>query len=650
MKSPEQSHAEKPNLIPWLVFAFCLLAFLLRIYVRYGPAHYLFYGTSETGRPESDAVTWFLHTLNMLDGRGFGESVRQFYTRNFVPPGHPFILGAIHLLVGHDPIRIGWVVAILSSLLPLTTFLWVREMWGPRIGLWASFLTAIHAPFMHISFSLMSEPMALLSGSVALYVGARAIRRQRLRDVALAGLVFGVSALVRPAVLAFLWGAVGMIVFLPRVTARRKVIMMSLWLVMTFLPQGAWQIRNYRVHGEWSFVYSSISARHAWTGVNPEYQPYFYSRPAWHETMWRDPDASEMEYIKRMQREAKEWIRADRFKYVMSCIWRMRHLTPELHSNRVKRISFSQGGWGEFYFLLFVCLAPLGAVIAMRTKSRLIGEGADTTLSGKLWGGSLLFSTAVAIIGAGVYGASARYRWPLEYIWIPFLALFMDRLVHMYKNPLFGAETFCFRIPRLSRWMRYGLYVLALIVGGYLIVYSGVLVYRRGQPPVADRTAPIVSAGQLETTLRELGLWEEWSQQTPIRYESVFAEQKENYGEVITAKDKLVVWWGFLRLPILDASGYRSGYIVLEPDPDPLGTARLDLYRHPDVAELPGAWQDGQVVTVFARLTFRKKATARPLLLVYKMLPGRLARDLGSREEADAYARKSVSDSGDDSD
>lgn len=618
-------------MVPWLVFGICLLALLLRVYVRYGPPNYLFYGTSESGRPESDAVTWFLHTLNMLDGRGFGESVRQFYTRNFVPPGHPFILGAIHLAVGHSPERIGWVVAVLSSLLPLTMFLWVREMWGPRIGLWAALLAAIHAPFMHISFSLMSEPMALLSASLALFLGARAIRRRRLGDVALAGLAFGLAALVRPAVLAFLWGTVGLILFLPRLPVRRKVLLIALWLIMTLLPQAIWQYRNSRIHGEWSFVYSSISARHAWTGANPQYMPYFYSRPAWHETMWRDPHATEMQYIKRMQDEATDWIRADRLKHAMSCIWRMRHLAPELHHRRVVNVPFSQGGWGRFYFMFFFCLAPLGALLAMRTRTCAQRDGTEDTIPGALWTGGLLFGMAVALIGAGVYGASARYRWPLEYIWIPFLALLIDRLIKMGGTAFFRPQTFVFSIPRLSRSARYAQACLLIAIAGYLAVYVGVLVARHRQPAAAQSSAAIIGAEQIEQELKTLGLWQEWTRQAPreIAYEAVFAEQARQYGEVIEAKDKLVVWWGFLRLPVLDRDGYQTGYIVLEPEPDPLGTARLDLKRHPDVAALHGDWHDGQVVTVIARLDFRKAAVARPRLLIYRMLPGKLP---GGRE------------------
>lgn len=611
--------------VRWLVLAICLFAFLLRVYVRYGPANYLFYGTSASARPESDAVTWFLHTLNLLEGRGFGESVRQFYTRNFVPPGHPFILGAIQLVVGNNPARIGWVIAFLSSLLPLTTFLWVREMWGPRIGVWAALLAAVHAPFMHISFSLMSEPMAILSASVALYLGARAIRRQRFRDIALAGVVFGLAALVRPAVLAFLWGMVGLLFFLPKVPVRKKMLMLVLWLCMTLLPQAGWQYRNYRVHGEWSFVYSSISARHAWTGVNPEYIPYFYSRTAWHETMWRDPYATEMESIKRMQQEAQEWIRADRFKYAMSCIWRMKHLVPEL-KYRMFAIRFSQGGWGRFYFLFFFCLAPLGAILAMRTRTGVRQADTTTVIPGTFWTFSLLSGMAIALVGAGVYGASARYRWPLEYIWIPFLALLLDRLLHMNRVPLFASETFTFSIPRLSRLKRYMLGCLLLAVAVYMAVYVGVLVKRHRHPPVAEANAAILGAGRIEQELKALGLWQEWERQSPnpIRYESVFAEQARQYGEVIAAKDKLVVWWGILRLPVTDAAGYQSGYIILDPEPDPLGKARLDLLRHPEIASLPGDWHDGQAVTLIARIAFHKAATARPQLLVYRMLPGKL--------------------------
>lgn len=624
MKS--STHYSSKMWVASAVFLFCALALVLRIYVRYGSPNYLFYGTSATGLPESDAITWYLHALNVFEGRGFGENIRQFATRNFVPPGHPLLLTILMRVTGPDPVRMGWVIAFLSSLLPLTTYLWVREMWGPRVGLWASFLAAIHAPFMHIAFSLMSEPMSVLATSLAFLFGARAIRRQGVGDVALAGLVFGLAALVRPVALAFLWGAAGALLLLRHLSWSRRFLLLAVWLAMTALPQAGWQYRNYRVHGVWATIYSSISARHVWTAANPVYRPYFYSRQAWHETMWAHPHESEIESIRRMQAEARAWIREDRLKFAMGCIWRMSHLFPELRRREI-RIPYSQGGWGRFHFASILVLAPLGLLIALRSRTRRNHHGdAQEEISGALWGGILGVGTAIALIGAGMYGAAPRYRWPLEYAWIPFVALFLERLTQGTRIPLFGSALYEWPDWPSSRIGHRAKRIVVGVMIAFLLFHATDLIRRNTDPLHTEKMAAKVSQPLIEDRLQALGLSEEWSAQSPqrISYAEVFEEQKDNFGAVVTFGDKLVVWWGVLRLPIFDGQGLRSGYIIIETYPERQGLARLDLIRHADVEVLDGAWEDGDVITVIGRLEFRKRPIGRPNLMAYEVLPGRL--------------------------
>jgi hypothetical protein len=610
------SPVQKPMTWFWVVLL-CFGAFLFKVYVRYGPPDYLFFGDSNTGLPRSDAVTWYLHGVNLFEGRGVGDVIHQFIYRNFVPPGHPFILANLMVWLGTDPVTLGWAVAVLTSLLPAVMFLWGREMFGPRVGLWMAGLAAVHPPFTHVGFSLMAEPTSVLAMAFTYYLGARAVKRNRYRDVALAGLSFGLTGLIRPAVLAFLWGGLLMVALGPCRTLRGKINRIGLWLLLAMVPLLLWQVRNRQVHGEWSFVYSSISARHIWTGANPEFGPYFYSRGSMHHTIWRDPRATEMEYIRRMQAEADEWIRQNRVHFVMSSIWRLNGLLPEFRSVN-STIIFDQSGWRALYLRLLVILAVPGVAAALLTRVSEKTPGQSSSIPGYVWTAGIAFGLLISIWGAGVYGASYRYRWPLELAWIPFASVFLHRLTHIQTVPIFAFRQEVYSLPALGGAARKGLrglYVLLLV----MVMASTVTVIYRQINPLAPAT-PLsrLSEEELLQWIEDAGLYPLWSRQEPmwVEYRDVFEEQAANYGAVRGLNGSWVAWWGILRIVDSRDNIFRSAELLLEAEPGTLGIARLPIVLNRDAPPIPGAWQDGQVVTVLGQLQFEDRSLASPVIHV----------------------------------
>ncbi|HOW97260.1 MAG TPA: glycosyltransferase family 39 protein [Kiritimatiellia bacterium] len=611
----------------------CLLAFFFKYELRYGPAPYLFYGDANTGQPNSDAVTWNIHALHLVEGRGFGDYLKQFRSRNYVPPGHPLILGLFYYLFGKDPEAAGWCVAILFSLLPWVTYLWGREMWGRRVGLIMAALAALHAPYIHIGFSLMSEPTTVFTTAVSLWFGARMIRRPGLSSAALAGLAFGFSALVRPSALAFLWGlAVALLMARPpaggeavRTPGRPRLVALAALILCTLVPLGLWQYRNYRVHGRAAAVYSSISARHAWHGAHPKYGPGFYSREAWHETLWREPYAPELAMIQRLQAETDEFIRADRFKYWMSCIWRIKVLFPEF-MHREAGIRWSHGGIGRIHFMALSAMAILGLLRALPLRVRLSGPDGSTDLPGALWAASLLIGLAAALAGAGIYGASDRYRWPLEFALIPFAALFLDELLRLSRAPFFTRGALTSSWPPLPAPLRFarrlGLAALALVV----LAYAAGLARARRHPDSPEDAAPRLTEAQVLRGIDRVGLRTEFDGQSPrwITYDQVFTEQAANFGALTGLNMKLVAWWGRLRFVQTDSRGLaRAGYVILDPRPGDFGGARLPIRRAPNARGPYRHVRDGDAVTLLARLYYEPGPIQTPLLVFYDILPGR---------------------------
>jgi hypothetical protein len=626
MKDREKSaHNSINNTWLWVaVLAMCIFSFGFKAYVRFGPPDYLFYGNAQTGQPKSDAITWYLHAVNLLEGRGVGDNIHQFNYRNFVPPGHPFLVAVLGVFVGASPNVLGWIVACILSLLPLVAFLWGREMWGSRTGFWMALLASIHPAYTHTAFSLMAEPTAVITMAITLWCSARAIRRVRWNETVLAGLMFGLTGLIRPAVMAFIWGVLIGLLLRKTIPLPKRCAHILLWLFMALLPQMLWQARNYMVHDEASLVYSSISARHVWTGAHPNYGPNFYSRGSWHETIWRDPFVSEIAYIKRMQDEAQDWIAANRYQFVMSCIMRLNGLLPELKQSDAV-IKLTQAGWRDFYLRAFLLLALAGLVPALRTCSVSRTNGKAVTIPGSLWTIGLLLGLFVSIWGAGVYGATYRYRWPLELVGLPFAAIFLDRLTRFASKPLYG---FMVESPDSSGppvWLlRLARYFL-VSVAGLLVTGTAVIAYRQLQPVAIEETVDVMSPDERKQWIAEQSLDDAWSAQEPmwITYDDVFNEQASNYGALTTLNGFWVAWWGTLRL--VDAAGgnFSSAELVIEQRAGELGSARLPIKRHPERKQLIGNWRDGQVVSILGRLNYANRSMSTPSILVYDIRSGR---------------------------
>ncbi|MBP7830799.1 MAG: glycosyltransferase family 39 protein [Kiritimatiellae bacterium] len=622
---PPMAQKNRGVLIAFILLTLCALSLWLRYELRYGPKPYLFYGDPATGRPDSDAVTWNIHALHLVEGRGFGDYLKQFRSQNYIPPGHPLILGFFYFFLGKNPLAAGWGVALLGSLLPLIAYLWGREMWGRRVGLIMAGLAAFHPPYIHIGYSLMSEPTTVFTTAVSLWLGARLLRRPSWATATVAGLAFGFSALVRPSALAFLWGLALMLLFARHVPARTRLRTLAILVLVTLLPLGAWQYRNYRVHGQAAAMYSSISARHAWHGAHPMYGPGFYSRKAWHETLWREPHAPELAMIRRLQKETDEFVRADRFKYVMSCIWRMKVLVPEF-MHRAFGIRWSHGGWGRIHFMVLVTLALAGLLRALPLRVRATDARGSTEIPGALWAGSLLIGLAAALAGAGIYGAADRYRWPLEYALLPFAALALDGLLRLAVDPFFARRSITSEWTACPPALRLARRLGAAALAAAMLVYAAGLVRAARRPEAPEDQAARLTEAQVRQAIDKAGLRHEFEGQARpwITYEEVFAEQAAHFGAVTDLNLKIVAWWGRLRFVQLDEWGcLKAGYVIVESQPGDFGGARLPILRAPGMRGPPRHLRDGDIVTLIGRIYYENRPIETPTVVYYDVLPGR---------------------------
>lgn len=609
--------------------AICAVALWLRVSVRYGEG-YLFFGNASTGHPVSDAVTFNLHALNLIEGRGFGDIIQQFRARSFVPPGHPFFLGFLYFFLGDRPLAVAWVVALMGSLLPVLAYGWVKTMFGRGPGLVAAALTAVHVPYVRIGFSLMSEPTVLFVTALALWMSARLIRRPGAGLAAATGLMFGFAALVRPSALAFFWAMAPWVLYEKSTPRPRKIRALALLLGSGLLLLGAWQVRNWVVHGRPAFVYSSISARHAWAGAHPEKGPWFYSRAIWHEVLWRDPHVPELDRIQRLESETREFIRRDRVRYFLGCLWRMHvlsefELRPETDDEDV--VARSHGRIMVLQTVGLFVLAAVGLLRAFRVRTIEEEDGSRNEVPGFVWSAAYGAGFVLAVLGTGVYGASDRYRWPLEFVFFPFAALALAGLVRAASVDLSGWwELRWTRAAACAGWLRRVRQIGLALVGLAIAVYAVGLVRAAVHPDRTVENAPVVSEQDVRNVIREVGLEDAFARQTHgwITYERVLAEQKANFGRVTTLNGSVVAWWGRVFYPDTTADGdFDSSYFVPGPEAGDFGIGRIKIKRVRGCKIGMTNIQSGEVRTFIGEIHYVTNWIARPDLRVYASIPGR---------------------------
>jgi len=605
-----------------LLVLILLLGLGLRCSLRYGH-DFLFFGDPQTGLPQSDANTWSIHARNLVEGRGFGDYLKGFRCYNYVPPGHPFLLGALHFFLGKDLLWVGAAMGILSSLLPLLAYLLVREMWGRGPALLAALFAAIHAPFITVSFSVMSEPTAILTMALAVWMWARLMRVRTPGWAIVAGLCLGLSALVRPTTFACASAMSPWLLFGREFKRRRRWVVLALYLLAFLVPPVAWQVRNRAVHGEPAAIYSSISARHLWTGANAEYRPWFYSRKAWHEALWRDPHATELQRIRGLQEEARRWIRGEPVRYAFGCLWRMRLLRWENEKDRLK-IPWTYGGRSYVRTSLLCLLGVLGFLLSFVCVTRASGSRTEHSIPGFVWSAAFGMTFMLMIMGAGIYGASERYRWPLEFLLVPFAALGLyalggigkkDAMVrhvfHVTPGPVWAG-----RLGRIA-----GCALVAL-----LLVYSGGLVHARARSATAPLSVREVDVADVHRLMQHHGLADELAGQEPqwLTYDAVRARQEANFGRVTEEdNDRIVAWSGRVLYPHWTVEGFQKGYLIVNARADDFGGARLLITPHDPSAASLGVLQERATVTVIGRIAYRGGWTRRPDLKIYGALPGK---------------------------
>jgi 4-amino-4-deoxy-L-arabinose transferase-like glycosyltransferase len=193
----------------------------------------------------------------------------------FRPPGYPFFLAAIYVLVGHSYPAVKIVQSAVGALTCVMVWLIGERLFSKRVGVIASSIAAVYPFLVVYTGFLLSETVFVFLSSVFLYALVRLREEDNAWWTAFAGFILGLMNLTRP--MALLLPALLLVwAWIEFGDKRKAVVIVGIIAGMMLLPMTPWAVRNYMVTN--SFI---LVAGHNWAGL------YAGNNPA----ILRDPEA-----------------------------------------------------------------------------------------------------------------------------------------------------------------------------------------------------------------------------------------------------------------------------------------------------------------------------------------------------------------------
>jgi 4-amino-4-deoxy-L-arabinose transferase-like glycosyltransferase len=290
-------------------------------------------------------------------------------------PGYPAWIGFWYWLVGHHVLAVRLVQAFIGIPVIVLTWLLARRLFGPRVAILSAFVVAIFPmvwQYEELYFSeSLSTPLTLLA-LLLLLTGPRT--RQR---ALLAGLVIGVSLLIRPSDVLLLAGAV--VAWWATVGWRRGTALAALTVLAAVIVVAPWTYRNSRV--EHGFLPISLQDAAAYgtfnrDSANNPVRPYEWQLlpPSDANLIDRRHPLGDLALRSKLLKAARSYISAHPASLAeafywngLTRLWDVRRPTRALDDARLenRNLTIARIGLGMYYGLL-----PLALVGLWRARRR----------------------------------------------------------------------------------------------------------------------------------------------------------------------------------------------------------------------------------------------------------------------------------------
>jgi len=195
--------------------------------------------------PGDDARAYYALAKSLYEEGSYGGP--EFRDASDWSPGAPLLYAASFFATGGAREGTARIVELLLGLASIVVvYLLGRRINCRPAGLFAAFAVAVYPPFIHSTGALFSEPPAIFTLPAAVLAFLWAGERDRLRAWLLPGLLFGLTALIRPEYL--LVGLAFALLATLRIVRGRGwrpgLSGLALFAIAFLLPIVPWAVRN----------------------------------------------------------------------------------------------------------------------------------------------------------------------------------------------------------------------------------------------------------------------------------------------------------------------------------------------------------------------------------------------------------------------
>lgn len=286
--------------------------------------------------PVADDAAWYDEEASHL---AVGNTARTpLFTRG---PVYSVFLASVYRLAGHDRPAARFAQALVSCMAALVLYALARVVFNAHVGLLAFGLAALYPPFIVYPGWLLTETLCVLLLLVFVYSLVRAWQRSVPTRWMLAGLLGGLTALLRSELLlvVVLAGLAACV----RPVRLGRLAAYSLAVAAVLIP---WALRNYRQTGAWTLAAAPGAGHVLWISTveirGPEWDP---AAPYMAEYRALASGVDPLEADRRLRRRALERIRANPAAYARLCLKRIPAFWLGGHSSSVRHLDGSLGAY-----------------------------------------------------------------------------------------------------------------------------------------------------------------------------------------------------------------------------------------------------------------------------------------------------------------
>jgi 4-amino-4-deoxy-L-arabinose transferase-like glycosyltransferase len=201
----------------------------------------------------SDAQAYHSIAVNLLSRHEFVTTIDPPHSTTIPyavrPPLTPFLLAAAYGVAGESPRVAQGTMALVGAAGCALVAVLAAELFGVSVGVTAGLLAAADPFLVFLASMPLTENLALLLYVWLAILLVRLAAGSRLREAIGAGVVFGLGALNKPALLGALPLLIGWMLVAGRHDARRTLTLAAVFVAAAAVTIGPWTLRNYARFG-----------------------------------------------------------------------------------------------------------------------------------------------------------------------------------------------------------------------------------------------------------------------------------------------------------------------------------------------------------------------------------------------------------------